>query len=127
MPKRFKDVQEETSFMRAELKQLMSMNPVIQNIRNHFLSLGIDRSHIDIMVTQAFKDAEKRERLLNLGKKFYKLSLVFLALFLAGAGGWFYVWGDWITYFAGANLVIFLFFLLKGNSFRGEAEVYAME
>lgn len=127
MPAKFKDAYEEAHFMRAELKKLMSIDPVMQNIRNHFLSYGIDRSRIDIMVTQAFQDEEKRQKLLAQGKKFYMMSLLFLGLFSIGVVAWFYVWGDWITYFAGANLVAFLFLIQKGNSFRSEAEIYVIE
>lgn len=122
--KLFKDGYEEASYMRRELKRLMAMDPMLQDIKNFFVTKGIDRAKIDIIVTYAYRDLEKQRMLLRKGKKFYLLSLVFLSLFIAGVVMWFYVWGDWITYFAGANLILFLFMLQRGNALRGQAEIY---
>ena len=127
MPRKFKDAYEEAGFMRAELKKLMSIDPVLQNIRTHFLSLGIDKSRVDIVVNQAFNNEEKRKKILEHGKKFFKISLIFLFLFLLGVGGWFFIYGDWIDYFAGLNLVAFLYFILKSSSMKSEAAIYAVD
>jgi hypothetical protein len=124
MPKRFKDGYEEASFMRNELRSMMANDPARQEVINYFVAAGIDRARAEILVSQAFKDREKQQTFLKKGKKFYFISLVFFALFAGGFIMWFYVWGDWITYFTGTNLVAFLFLLERGNALRTQAQIY---
>lgn len=115
---------EETTRIREELKHLMVAEPVLQNVKNHFVARGVDRVKIDIIVDQVFRDKEEKEKCLAAAKKRRMISLIFLLLFAAGVTGWFYIWGDWITYFAGVNLVLFLFFMQQAASFKGKAAIY---
>jgi hypothetical protein len=115
---------EETSRIREELRQLMSGETKFEQIRNHFILRGIDTTKVDIILNQVFKDREEREKLRLAAKKRTSLSILFLFLFAAGVTGWFYIWGDWITYFTGINLVLFLFFLQQAFSLKGKAKIY---
>ncbi|MBC7861658.1 MAG: hypothetical protein IAF38_01715 [Bacteroidia bacterium] len=124
MAKKFKDGYEEVSFLRQELKKLMGADPAMHTIKNHLLSMGIDQVKIDIVVNQVFKDQAERKKYLAEGKKFYMISLLFFVLFGIGVAAWFYIWGDWITYFAGANLIAFLFLIQRGNSLKSKAAIY---
>jgi hypothetical protein len=115
---------EETTMIRQELKTLMRGEAIIQNIKNYLATKGVDRIKIDIIVNQAFKDKEERDKYLQAAKQRKMISVLFLVLFIGGVTGWFYIWGDWITYFAGVNFVLFLFFIQQASSLRGKAEIY---
>ena len=115
---------QETSSLKQEIKSLMSRDPVLHNIKNHFISRGVERFKIDLVLEQAFKDKEQKEKFLSLGKKRKMISLIFFVLFGVGVFGWFHIYHDWITYFAGANLILFLFFMQQSSSFKGRAAVF---
>ncbi len=116
---------EETSRIRKELKELMTHDPRFDHVRNHFVLRGVDSTKVDIILNQVFRDKQEREKLLATARQKMTISMLFFFLFVAGVSGWFYVWGDWITYFAGINFVLFLFFLQRSFSLKGKAEIYA--
>lgn len=115
---------EETSRIREEVKNMLTVEPALHNVRSYFVTRGIDRVRVDIILDQLYKDKKLRELYLNASKKRLLVSLLFLLLFACGVAGWFYVWGDWITYFAGFNLILFLFFLQQAASLRGKAAIF---